>query len=65
MKYLGKRCAQLTMIKCAIKWSGELKRTSDGGNGNHSVSLPIILIEVKVDQMLPSSYMSSLLVLIL
>ena len=38
------------------------ERTSDGGNGNHSVSLPIILIKIKVDQMLPSSYISSLLV---
>ena len=28
-------------------------RTSDGGNGNHSVSLPIVLIRIKVDQMLP------------
>ena len=35
-----------------------LQRTSDGGNGNHSVSLPIILIKNKVDQMLPSSYIS-------
>ena len=41
------------------------QRTSDGGNGNHSVSLPIILIKIKVDQMLPSSYISSLLVPIL
>ena len=40
-------------------------RTSDGGNGNHSVSLPIILIKIKVDQMFPSSYISSLLVSIL
>ena len=32
-----------------------LARTSDGGNGNHSVSLPIILLKKKVDQMLPSS----------
>ena len=40
-------------------------RTSDGGNGNHSVSLLIILIKIKVDQMLPSSYISSLLVYIL
>ena len=40
-------------------------RTSDGGNGNHSVSLPIILIKIKVDQMLPSSYISPLLVSIL
>ena len=39
--------------------------TSDGGNGNHSVSLPIILIKIKVDQILPSSYISSLLVCIL
>ena len=38
------------------------KRTSDDGNGNHSVSLPIILIKIKVDQMLPSSYINSLLV---
>ena len=42
-----------------------VERTSDGGNGNHSVSLPIILIKIKVDQMLPSSYISSLLVSIL
>ena len=41
------------------------KRTSDGGNGNHSVSLPIILIKIKVCQMIPSSYISSLLVSIL
>ena len=39
------------------------RRTSDGGNGNHSVSLPIILIKIKVDQMLPSSYISSLSIL--
>ena len=38
------------------------KRTSDGGNGNHSVSLPIILIKNKVDQKFPSSYISLLLV---
>ena len=37
-------------------------RTSDGGNGNHSVSLPIILIKIKFDQMLLSSYISSPLV---
>ena len=43
----------------------ETQRTSDGGNGNHSVSLPIILIKIKVDQMIPSSYKSSLLVSIL
>ena len=42
-----------------------LPRTSDGGNGNHSVLVPIILIKIKVDQMLPSSYISSLLVSIL
>ena len=41
------------------------ERTSDGGNGNHSVSLPIILIKIKFDQMLPSSHISSLLVSIL
>ena len=37
----------------------------DSGNGNHSVSLPIILIKMKADQMFPSSYISSLLVSIL
>ena len=42
-----------------------LQRTSDGGNGNHSVSLPIISIKIKVDLMLPYSYISSLLVSIL
>ena len=41
------------------------QRTSDGGNGNYSVSLPIILIKIKVDQMLPSSHIRSLLVSIL
>ena len=45
--------------------SGLDERTSDGGNGNHSVSLPIILVKIKVVQMLPSSYISSLLVSIL
>ena len=34
------------------------QRTSDGGNGNRSVSLPIILINIKVNQMLSSSYIS-------
>ena len=47
------------------KGKTEFKRTSDGGSGNHSVSLPIILIKIKVYQMLPSSYISSLLVSIL
>ena len=42
-----------------------MQRTSDGGNGNHSVSLPIFLIKIKVDQMLSSSYITSLLVSIL
>ena len=40
-------------------------RTSDGGNGNHSVSLPIILKKIKVNQMLVSSYIRTLLVSIL
>ena len=43
-------------------WTG---RTSDGGNGNHSVSLPIIFLKNKVNQMLPSSYISLPLVSIL
>ena len=45
--------------------SFDIKRTSDGGNGNHSVSLPIILIKNKVDKKFPSSYISLLLVFIL
>ena len=45
---------------------GVRQKTSDGGIGNHSASLPIILIKkIKVDQMLSSSYVSSLLVSIL
>ena len=43
----------------------KLSRTSDGGNGNHSVSLPIILIKNKVNQKFPSSYISLLMVSIL
>ena len=43
----------------------KMARTSDGGNGNHSVLLPTILIKIKVNQMLPSSYISSLLISIL
>ena len=50
---------------CFLKPSMCFIRTSDSGNVNHSVSLPIILIKIKVDQMLPSSYISSLLVSIL
>ena len=41
--------------------SNPYERTSDGGNGNHSVSLPIILMKIKVYQMLPYSYIRSLL----
>ena len=52
-------------LHCLYSKGKKKERTSDGGNGNHSVSLPIILIKVKVDQMLPSSYISSLLVSIL
>ena len=49
------------MKRRSLDYFGErVIRTSDGGNGNHSVSLPIILIKMKVDQMLPSSYISSL-----
>ena len=51
---------QMVGVQCFVN-----ARTSDGGNGNHSVSLPIILIKIKVDQMLPSSYISLLLVSIL
>ena len=40
------------------KSNHKFERTSDGGNGNHIISLPIILIKIKVDQMLPSSFIS-------
>ena len=49
--------------KCCVTRRGQ--RTSDGGNGNHSVSLPIILIKIKVNRKLPPSYKSSLLLYIL
>ena len=39
--------------------------SSDSGNGNRSVSLTLIWLKFKVNQMLPSSYISSLLVSIL
>ena len=43
----------------ATKGSRGCKRTSDGSIGNHSVLLPIIWIKNIVDQMIPSSYISS------
>ena len=55
----------LTYYFCKILKCHITERTSDGGNGNHSVSLPIIFLKIKVDHMLPSSYISSLLVSIL
>ena len=57
--------SSLKMNEEHLYFSVTSQRTSDGGNRNHSVSLPIILIKIKVDQMLPSSYISSLLVSIL
>ena len=53
-------CMDLNICKVVSQ-----RTSSDGGNGNHSVSLPIILIKIKVDQMIPSSYISSLMVSIL
>ena len=47
------------VLMCPAKFTStklNTVRTSDGGNGNHSVSLPIILIKFKVNQMIPSSY---------
>ena len=46
-------CKNTIFSECQNKILGT--RTSDGGSGNHSVSLPIILIKIKVNQMLPSS----------
>ena len=55
----------LVTVYCHVNGLYTNKRTSDGGNGNHSVLLPIILIKNKVDQMFPSSNISSMLVSIL
>ena len=41
-------------IACVMLQNKFFERTCDGCSGNHSVSLPIILIKIKVDQMLPS-----------
>ena len=48
----------MSFEKCRLNLSNlfMIVRTFDGGNGNHSVSLPIIFIKIKVDQMLPSLY---------
>ena len=43
----------LAKMNAYIKFGVILPMTSDGGNGNHSVSLPIFFIKIKVDQMLP------------
>ena len=51
----------LNLVYCTGDFDS-VERTYDGGNGNHSVSLPIILIKIKVNQMLPFSNISSLLV---
>ena len=48
---LGSETVELLFLNLAII-SPRAKRTSDGGNGNHSVSLPIVLIKIKVGQML-------------
>ena len=52
-------------MKSVQSFGYQKQRTSLDGYGNHSVSLPIILINIKVEQMRPSSYISSLLVSIL
>ena len=71
-KYGGSAAALLTGLikineqhRSKERRQSHYTRTSDGGNGNHSVSLPIILIKIKVGQMLPSSHISSILVSIL
>ena len=57
---------KLTNLKqCLGKVIVQLIRTPDGDNWNHGVSLPIILIRIKANEMLPSSYISWLLVSIL
>ena len=54
---LGELEVSITFDLVEIK-NQTLGRTSDGGNGNHSVSLPIILIKFKVNQILQSSCIS-------
>ena len=39
-------------ISFLIRIATSVTKISDGGNGNHSASLPIILIKIAVDQML-------------
>ena len=58
-------CCTLLLNLHAYMFRKYIKMTSDSGNGNHSVSLPIILKKIKFDQMPPSSYISSLSVSIL
>ena len=65
INHIGQHMRFWYLLHTGFMQASRIKRTSDGGNGNHSVSLPIILIKMKVDQMLPSSYISSLLVSIL
>ena len=48
----------LLFVRPLQKLSYSFERTSDGGDGNHSVSLPIILIKLKVNQILQSSCIS-------
>ena len=64
-QYFKLTIKEVNMYKLPFALLVKMQRTSDGGNGNLSVSLPIILIKIKVDQMLPSSYIRSLLVSIL
>ena len=54
---LHKLGSRINVFRCTFSIG-----TSDGGNGNHSVSLPIILIKIKVDQMLTSLYIYKLAV---
>ena len=51
-KMSTKRCETLEIAKLIVH---SIERTSDGGNRNHSVSLPIILIKIKINQMLQFS----------
>ena len=53
MTQVMKVCFNIWQGKCpmshrsALNAQGVSQRTSDGGNGNHSVSLPILLIKIK------------------
>ena len=56
---------QISMLEVLSSICPKSERTSEGGNGNNSVLLPIILIKDIVHQMLLSIYIRSMSVSVL